>query len=333
MSHAQSNSEDAWFERKRPSDDSLLGALRFDQIGALDALYDRYAGAVMAMALRMVRDRALAEAVVVEVFFDLWEHPDSGGRPLMNRLLSHARGLAVRGRTHSTSPITLPPETVPCDEPEGDMHEPPDMRWKRERARAALAEVPAQARQIVELAYLDAMGFDEVALRLELAPGEVRAIFASGMRAFSEALKRSPAAAKPLSPFDFPTVNLSQVRVLIVDDEPDARRAIAFTLQSVGAEVTTAGSAAEALRLLSHANPQVLVSDLAMPSEDGFDLIRTIRRAGRTARDLPAIALTAFSTKPVRRQTMLAGFQMHVPKPVDPCQLTEVVATFAGRTG
>ena len=74
----------------------------------------------------------------------------------------------------------------------------------------------------------------------------------------------------------------------------------------------------------------MLVSDLAMPSEDGFDLIRTIRCAGRTARDLPAIALTAFSTKPVRRQTMLAGFQMHVPKPVDPCQLTEVVATFAG---
>ena len=71
------------------------------------------------------------------------------------------------------------------------------------------------------------------------------------MRAFSEALKRSPAAAKPLSPFDFPTVNLSQVRVLIVDDEPDARRTIAFTLQSVGAEVTTAGIAAEALRLLS----------------------------------------------------------------------------------
>jgi CheY-like chemotaxis protein len=70
-----------------------------------------------------------------------------------------------------------------------------------------------------------------------------------------------------------------------------------------------------------------------MPAEDGFDLIRKVRRAGRTARDLPAVALTAFATGQIRREVMRAGFQMHVPKPVDPHQLAEIVASLAGRIG
>jgi CheY-like chemotaxis protein len=128
-----------------------------------------------------------------------------------------------------------------------------------------------------------------------------------------------------------PRVPLNSVRVLIVDDEPDARRLLAKTLQKAGAVVTTAASAAEAIAALPAANPDVLVSDLAMPDQDGFDLIRQIRANGH--HDLPALALTAFVRSQDRRQALLAGFQMHLPKPVDPHELTASIATLAGRTG
>ncbi len=104
-------------------------------------------------------------------------------------------------------------------------------------------------------------------------------------------------------------------------------------LDAAGAAATAAGSAAEALEHLATARPDVLVSDLGMPDEDGFDLIRQVRARGHCARDLPAVALTAFVQKDDQRRALLAGFQVHVPKPVDPHDLTSVIASLAGRTG
>ncbi len=131
----------------------------------------------------------------------------------------------------------------------------------------------------------------------------------------------------------FPPVRLDGLRVLVVDDEADARRILVKVLEAAGAAVTAAGSAAEALEKLSQAPPDVLVSDLGMPGEDGFDLIRQVRARGHSARDLPAVALTAFVQKDVQRQAILAGFQVHVAKPVDPHDLTAVIASLTGRTG
>jgi PAS domain S-box-containing protein len=128
-------------------------------------------------------------------------------------------------------------------------------------------------------------------------------------------------------------VRLDGLRVMIVDDEPDVRRLLIKVLGSAGAIVTSLGSAAEAMAQLAAAKPQVLISDIAMPEQDGYDLIRQVRAAGLTARDLPAVALTAFAHKDERRRALLAGFQMHVAKPVDPNDLTAVIATLAGRTG
>ena len=85
--------------------------------------------------------------------------------------------------------------------------------------------------------------------------------------------------------------------------------------------------------MLPQTNPEVLPSDLAMPDVDGFDLIRMVRRDGRTVRDLPAIALTAFADRHTFRDAMIAGFQTHVAKPVHPHELVEVVASLVGRTG
>ena len=130
-----------------------------------------------------------------------------------------------------------------------------------------------------------------------------------------------------------PPVRLDGVHVLVVDDEADARRILALVLERAGAVVVTAGSVPAAIEALAKARPDVLVSDLGMPDQDGFDLIRHVRQDGHDARDLPAVALTAFVQKDDAHLALLAGFQVHLPKPVDPHDLTSVIARLAGRTG
>jgi RNA polymerase sigma factor (sigma-70 family) len=317
---------------KRPSDADLLADLRLHKPQAMEIIYDRYAGIIMAVCLRIVRDNATAEQIVETVFLDMWEDSQCFNGSLVNRLVSCARMLAIQRRRATPfvgSAITDAPRSGRDDNPT----ETSDMRWQRARTQRALAQVPDDARQIVEMICLDAWGVVEVARRLKLTPDSVRQRFATGMGALRDALRTAPPAANPFDPARLPLVNLDRVRVLIVDDEPDARRALARALQTVGALVTTAAGVAEALELLPEANPDLLLSDLAMPDEDGFDLIRKVRGAGRTVRDLPAVAVTAFANVQTRRDAMLAGFQMHVAKPVDPHELVEVVASLTGRTG
>jgi len=131
----------------------------------------------------------------------------------------------------------------------------------------------------------------------------------------------------------FPPVRLDGLRVLVVDDEPDARRLLVRLLEEVGAIVTAAGSVVEAIKALESSKPEILVSDIGMPGEDGFDLIRQVRSLGHHPRDLPAVALTAFTQKDDQRRAVLAGFQVHLSKPADPHDLTSVIASLAGRTG
>lgn len=129
------------------------------------------------------------------------------------------------------------------------------------------------------------------------------------------------------------TIRLDGLRVLVVDDEADVRRLVAKVLEDAGATITAAASAAEALAALSKEIPDVLVSDLGMPERDGFDLIRTLREQGHTGDALPAVALTAYAHRDDERRALLAGFQVHIPKPVDPHDLIAVVASLAARTG
>jgi CheY-like chemotaxis protein len=125
-------------------------------------------------------------------------------------------------------------------------------------------------------------------------------------------------------------VRLDGLRVLVVDDEADGRRLIGRVLAEAGARVTTAGSVREAMAALGIEPPQILVSDLGMPDEDGFDLIRQVRDAGYTAQQLPAVALTAFANKAHADSALARGFQIHVRKPVDADDLITVVASLAG---
>jgi CheY-like chemotaxis protein len=126
---------------------------------------------------------------------------------------------------------------------------------------------------------------------------------------------------------------LAGLRILVVDDEDDARTLVMGILEAHGAEVVAAGSVAEALREVSASAPDVIVSDIGMPGEDGYSLIRKLRLLTKHhSRPIPAVALTAFARSEDRTRAMLAGFHSHVAKPVEPDELLAVVATLAGRT-
>ncbi len=125
---------------------------------------------------------------------------------------------------------------------------------------------------------------------------------------------------------------LDGITVLVVDNEPDARSLVAAVLENCGARVVTAESTRDALAVLEREVPDVLLSDIAMPIEDGYALIRKVRSLPDRRRHIPAAALTAFANATDRARTMLAGYQAHVPKPVEPSELAVVVASLAGRT-
>jgi len=123
------------------------------------------------------------------------------------------------------------------------------------------------------------------------------------------------------------------LRILVVDDEPDAREVVAAVLRHSGAEVKLSGSAAEALDEINSWQPDLLVSDIGMPGEDGYSLIKKIRALDTAQRDITALALTAYASLEDRTRVHAAGFQMHVAKPVEPLQLVEAIARLAGRNG
>ena len=127
-------------------------------------------------------------------------------------------------------------------------------------------------------------------------------------------------------------VRLDGIRVLVVDDDADGLVLLTAMLDRAGASVEVGRSAAQGFDLLKAAPPDVLISDIEMPDEDGYGLIRRIRALdpGRGGR-IPAIALTAYGRREDRLRAIAAGFSMHVPKPVDPVELVTIVASLASR--
>jgi CheY-like chemotaxis protein/anti-sigma regulatory factor (Ser/Thr protein kinase) len=119
---------------------------------------------------------------------------------------------------------------------------------------------------------------------------------------------------------------LNGLRILVVDDEVDARDLLRVVLESAGADVTVAASGADALRLLSEQRFDVLVADIAMPEQDGYSLLRAVRALPTEAGRIPAIAVTAYASTVDRELALNVGFDRHVAKPVDPARLVAAVA-------
>ncbi|MBM0744115.1 response regulator [Phormidium sp. CLA17] len=145
------------------------------------------------------------------------------------------------------------------------------------------------------------------------------------------ASQMSQADTPPHNPSDF---NLNGWQVLFVDDDRDSRELITFLLQQYGAKVTEVESASEALNKLGQANFDLLISDIGMPSMDGYALIRQIReRSLEQGRDLPAIALTAYAGEIDQQQALAAGFQQHITKPIEPETLIQTIWTLMEKSG
>ena len=129
------------------------------------------------------------------------------------------------------------------------------------------------------------------------------------------------------------TTSLRGTRVLVVDDEHDTREILSVMLARYGAEVRTAGSAAEALTVFADWRPDVLVSDIGMPLEDGYALIGKVRARDKAdGGEVPAIALTAFAAPQDKERALASGFNKHLSKPVEPVQLAKEVARILGRS-
>jgi PAS domain S-box-containing protein len=140
--------------------------------------------------------------------------------------------------------------------------------------------------------------------------------------------ERAPAAVSTDGPVG---QSLSGLRLLIVDDEADAREVMRFMLERGGAQVRTADSAAQALDAIREERPDLLISDIGMPVEDGYVLVRRLRAMEEgLGRRLPAIALTAYASEEDTRRALAAGFDAHLSKPVDPARLIDIAAELAG---
>ncbi len=126
---------------------------------------------------------------------------------------------------------------------------------------------------------------------------------------------------------------LDGVRVLVVDDDPDTRQMLKAVLSECHADVITASSAAEAIKEIEHQKPDVLVSDLGMPEQDGYELIKQVRKteSADNAARVPALALTAYAKAEDRVRALAGGYQVHLAKPVEPAEFVLVVANLAGR--
>ncbi|MGA2442480.1 MAG: ATP-binding protein [Tepidisphaeraceae bacterium] len=149
-----------------------------------------------------------------------------------------------------------------------------------------------------------------------------------------DAERLHPRAAAGIVPAAASRSQLQGVKVLVVDDEPDARELIKRVLEDCKAQVLTAGSAAEAMPILLQQKPDVLLSDIGMPQVDGYDFLRQVRAmTAQSGGKIPAIALTAFARSEDRTRALMSGYQVHVSKPVEPAELVATVASVMGRTG
>jgi PAS domain S-box-containing protein len=150
-------------------------------------------------------------------------------------------------------------------------------------------------------------------------------VAAARQKAEAERRRREEKRARPT---DLDRGQVANMRVLVVDDESDARGVVRRFLEDCGATVTAASSASEAMAQLSGGDFDVLVSDIGMPGEDGYSLIRKVRASGNL---IPAIALTAYARPEDRLRAMNAGYQTHLAKPADPAELVAMVASFGAQ--
>jgi PAS domain S-box-containing protein len=189
-----------------------------------------------------------------------------------------------------------------------------------ERATGGLGLGLAIVRHIVEL--------HGGVVRAQSAGEGQGATFTVELPTLKESGKVAAAGLRHMDGFQGPRLAaLRGIKLLVVEDDPDARELLSMILEEAGAEVATAASADEALATFERLHPDVLVSDIGMPGGDGYSLIRRVRMLeGDHGRRVPAVALTAFARTEDRSEAIERGFQAHLSKPVEPGELTALIA-------
>jgi CheY-like chemotaxis protein len=155
---------------------------------------------------------------------------------------------------------------------------------------------------------------------------------AAALTAYTQEEDRQRALQAGFQVFLAKPVDPANLNVLVVDDDADTLEALRQLLEQAGARVSVAASTAEAFAVVRRAPPDVLLSDIGMPGEDGLSLIRRVRRLDpASGGSVPAAALTAYTQEEDRQRALQAGFQVFLAKPVDPATRTAAVARLAGR--
>jgi PAS domain S-box-containing protein len=258
-------------------------------------------------------DAARLQQVVWNLMSNAVKFTPSGGR-IEVRILAGESTAAIEV---SDSGIGIAPDFLPYV---FDRFRQADSRFSREHGGLGLGL--AIARHIVE------MHGGQIAVS---SKGTGKGATFSVRLPMAEMLDTTPQPEEALLP-RVPALRLAGVRVLAVDDQEDALAMLRDALEAAGADVTTAIGAEDAIKLIEMAPPDVLVSDIGMPGMNGFELIRRVRASANVqAQHLPAAAITAYARPEDRALALESGFQVHVPKPVDPNEVVRIVGSLAHR--
>jgi PAS domain S-box-containing protein len=301
---------------------------------------------VVEAALDTLRPAAQAKRVRIETVLDPRAGPISGDTSRLQQIVSNLASNAIKFVAEKVGRVHVRLEAINSHvrltvEDNGPGIDPAFLPHVFERFRQADSS-SNRAHQGLGL------GLAIVRQLVELHGGTVRADNRAGGTGaiFTVELPRRSVATAPedagpgRNPHVEPALGLSAaaslagLRLLVVDDSADARDLLKAVLERCGAAVTTAASAREGLAALRTGRPDALIADIEMPEESGYDLIHQVRAlpaegGGRT----PAVALTAYATAHDRVQALRAGFQTHIPKPVQPAELAAVVASLCSKPG
>ena len=318
----------------------LIECVRRGDNGAMERLYDAFGGVVFSNARRILRETSQAEEVVQDTFLQAWRDaatfdPQRGSLRAWLVVITRARALD-RLRAHRSRATRLAlfqrleggPARVEVDQnterDSGRCHE----------LASILAVLPLEERALVSLAFQEGLSHGAIAARLEQPLGTVktrlrrilrliRAGATADLRPFT--WQRTP--PPPRAPAALP---LADVRVVAVDDDADTLRLTTLVLERAGATVTAVPSGTHALKCIRACLPDVLITDLEMPDQDGYGLLANVRGlSNQGAVRLPAIAFTAHGSAADSTRAQLAGFAALLAKPVRPALLVARVAEIA----
>lgn len=320
------------------------------QCEAIDVsgLYERHAGLVRSVVARFLRNPPDVEETVQDVFVQAYQQvrrfdPQRGNECAWlttiarTRALDRLRYVATRRATGSAAAEELQ------DRDEWNPASQAEATEVIARVRRGWERLSPEVQEVLRLTYEEDLPQRSVADRMCLSLGVVKSRMRQGLASLRGTLNTActdPTRSGPITTnraltvmFAQPTTGsagpriLSNIQVLLVDDDARTREAVGAVLRQAGARPLLQSSVEQACATLDHLWPDILIADISMPTADGYCLIEQVRqREQRTGMTLPAIAFTAMATERDRTRALLAGYRLHLSKPVHPLAIISAIA-------